>query len=106
MVNREALWQILRMHDVGGKLLNGIKSMYFNNKSCVRVRGSESECFRIDSGVRQRFIMSPWFFYVYMDVLLKEVKMGRGRRGMRFQEEGRDWRLFGLLYADDLYADD
>ena len=26
-VNREALWQVLRMYDVGGKLLGGIKSM-------------------------------------------------------------------------------
>ena len=25
--NREALWQELRIHDVGGKLLSGIKSM-------------------------------------------------------------------------------
>ena len=24
---REALWQVLRMYDVGGKLLGGIKSM-------------------------------------------------------------------------------
>ena len=29
-VNREALWQILRIYDVGGKLLNGIKNMYVN----------------------------------------------------------------------------
>ena len=26
-VNREALWQVLRMYDVGGKLLGGTKSM-------------------------------------------------------------------------------
>ena len=26
-VNREALWQVLRMYDVIGKLLNGIKSI-------------------------------------------------------------------------------
>ena len=26
-INREALWQVLRMYD-GGKLLNGIKSMF------------------------------------------------------------------------------
>ena len=26
-VNREALWQELRMYDMGSKLLNGIKSM-------------------------------------------------------------------------------
>ena len=27
-VNREALWQVLRMYNVGSKLLGGIKSMY------------------------------------------------------------------------------
>ena len=27
-VNREAIWQVLRMYDVGGKLLNVIKSIY------------------------------------------------------------------------------
>ena len=42
-VNREALWQLLRMYDVGGKLLNGIKSMYVNSLACV------GEYFRIDS---------------------------------------------------------
>ena len=50
--NREALWQVLRMYDVGGKLLNGIKSMYVNSLACVRVKGSESEYFRTDSDVR------------------------------------------------------
>ena len=32
-VNREALGQVLRMYDVIGKLLNGIKSMYVNSQS-------------------------------------------------------------------------
>ena len=45
-VNRE----VLRMYNVGGKLLSGIKSMYVNSVDCVRLKGSE--CFRIDSGVR------------------------------------------------------
>ena len=39
--------------------------------------------------------------YTYVDALMKEVKMGMGRRGMRFLEDGREWRLPGLLYADD-----
>ena len=33
---------------------------------------------------------------------MKELKIGMGRRGVRFQEEGREWRLPGLLYADEL----
>ena len=55
------------MYDVEGKLLNGIKSMYIDSSACVRIKGGESEEFRIDSGVRQRSIMSPWLFNVYMD---------------------------------------
>ena len=48
--NRGALWQVPRMYDVGGKLLNRIKSMYFNSLVCEE---DERECFRVDSGVRQ-----------------------------------------------------
>ena len=37
-INREALWQVLRMYDVGGKLLNDIKTTYVNSLVCVRVK--------------------------------------------------------------------
>ena len=77
-VNREALWQLLIMYDVGGKQLKGIKSMYVNSLPSVRVKGGESECFRIDSGVRQGCIICHWLFNVYMDTVMKEVKMGIG----------------------------
>ena len=42
MVNREALWQVLRMYDVRGKLLDGIKSIYVDSLACVRVKGGDS----------------------------------------------------------------
>ena len=41
-VNREALWEVLRMYDVGGKLLNGISSVYVNSLTNVRIKGCES----------------------------------------------------------------
>ena len=50
--------------------------------------------------MRQGCIKSPWLFNVYMDGVMKKV--GMGRRGVSFLEEGREWRLPGLLYADDL----
>ena len=46
--HKEALSQVLRMYDVGGKLLNGIKSMYVKSLTCVTVKEGESNCFRID----------------------------------------------------------
>ena len=63
-----------------GKLLSGIKSMYTDSLSCIRVKGGESEWFRIDSGVRQGCIMSPWLINVYTDVVMKKVTMRVGRR--------------------------
>ena len=45
--------------------------------------------------------MSPWLFNVYMEAVMKEVEKGMGRREVRFLE-GREWKLPGLLYTDDL----
>ena len=66
---------MLRMYDAGSNLLGAIKSIYIDSLACVRVKWGESERFRI---------MSPWLFNVYMDVVTKKVKMGMGRRGVRF----------------------
>ena len=46
--------------------------------------------------------MSPWLFNVYMYGGMKEVKMGMGRKRVKFLEDGREWRLPDLFYADDL----
>ena len=51
-----------------------------------------SEGFRVESGVRQDYIMSPWLFNVYMDGVMK----GENGDG----EEGIEWRLSEPLYAE------
>ena len=47
-------------------------------------------------------ITLAWLFNVYMDAVMKELKTGMGRGGVRLPKEGRGWILLGLLYADDL----
>ena len=59
--------------------MSEINSIYVDSSSCVRLKGDESERCMIDSGVRQGCIMSPWLFNVYMDAVMKEVKMGMER---------------------------
>ena len=51
-VNREALWQVLRMYDEGNKQLGEIENMYVGSLVCARVKGDESEWLRRDNGVR------------------------------------------------------
>ena len=87
-VNREAIRQALRIYDVTGKRLNGIKSICTNSLICVMVKWSESECFTIESGVRQSCILYPCLLNVYMNPVMKEVKREMGRMGVRFLEEG------------------
>ena len=101
-VNKEALGQVLGMCELYGKVWNGIKSIYVNSLACARRKGGASECFRMDNVVRQGSIMSPWLFTVYIDTVMKEVKLGIGRMRRRFLKEEREWRLPGLLYANDL----
>ena len=66
----------------GCKLLKGINSVYVNGRVCARVKGYESECFRIDSGVRHVCTMSPWLFNVYIYRRSEEgVENGNGEEG-------------------------
>ena len=43
------------------------------------------------------------FQCIYMDVVMEEVKMGMERKEVSFLKEWREWKLPGLLYADDLF---
>src|SRR5678816_2255825 len=85
-VNREALWQVLVIYSVGGRLLNGIKRMYDDSETCVRINGVKSDWFSINSGVRQGCVMSPWFFNLCMDWVLKELKLSVTGNGVRIME--------------------
>ena len=46
----------------------------------LRIKGWESECFRMDSSVRQMCIMSPWLF---------NVESGDGEEGSEISRGGK-----------------
>src|SRR5678815_2244244 len=100
--DREARWQVLVIYGVGGRLLNGIKSMYDDSEACVRINGVKGDWFGINSGVRQGCGMSPWLFNLYMDGVMKEFEVGMAGNVVRMMENGDEWRVPYLLYADDL----
>ena len=69
-------------------MLDGIKSMYVDSLTYVRVKLGETEWFSRDSGVRQGCSMSLWHINVYMGAVTKEVKMGMERKGSEIPGEG------------------
>ena len=72
---------MLRIYDVKGKLLNRIKSMYVNSVGCIEVKWSESECFRVDIGVRH----FPLAFQCVYGCIYEKSENGN-------LKEGREWR--------------
>ena len=61
-INKETLWKVMKIHDVGGKLLDEVNGMYVISLPYVKVKWVESERLRSDSGVRQGCSLSPWLF--------------------------------------------
>ena len=47
-INRQGMWQMLRVYRVGGKLLKAVQSFYVDSKACVRVGNDVSELFPVN----------------------------------------------------------
>ena len=74
-VDRDAMWNVLRLYGIGGRLLRGVRSLYVGSKACVRVENEVSEWFPVRVGLRQRCVMSPWLFSLYIDGVVREVNV-------------------------------
>ena len=85
-VNREALWQILRIDDIEGKFLSGTMSMYVNGLACVRGEGDVKECFKIESGVKQGCALSLQRVYGCSD---ERSESGDGNYGSNVSGGGK-----------------
>ena len=52
-IDRDAVWNVLRLNGIGGRLLRGVKSLYVGSKACVRVGNEVSEWFPLRVGLKQ-----------------------------------------------------
>ena len=67
------MWNVLRLNGIGGRLLQGVRSLYVGSKACVRVGNEESEWFPVRVGLRQGCVMSPWLFNLYIDGVVYSI---------------------------------
>ncbi len=54
----------------------------------MRVNGELSESFKVEVGVRQGCVMSPWLFNIYMDRCIREMKFRVRDLGARLNVRG------------------
>ena len=87
----------MRDTGVSGKLFIAIKALYNSVTSCVRINGSLTEWFEVNTGLRQGCSLSPVLFNLFINDLATKIKaLDLG------VDIGNGAKLGILLYADDV----
>ena len=94
---REALWHKLISNGIQGKILNVIKNLYAQIKSCVFLNGEKSEFFISTRGVRQGENLSPLLFSLFVNDIESEFL----KLGCSYINLDNFIRLMVLMYAAD-----
>ncbi len=100
-VDREALWNVLKIYGVGGQLMEGIKAFYREADGCAKVDEEFGDSFAVGVGVRQECVMSPWLFNIFMDGCMREMKVKVGKVDARLKLNGVDCSVAACLFVDD-----
>ena len=77
-------------------------SFHVDSRACVRVRNEVSEWFKINVGLRQGYLMSPWLFNIHVDGVFRNVNdrvIGKGLDLLTAY--GDRLEIHQLLFAED-----
>ncbi len=83
-----ALWDVLKVYGVRGKLLDAVKPLSKDAFTCTKISGETSEYFVIKVGLEAVCDMSPRVLNIYMDHVMREMKGKVGEFGVRMYSEG------------------
>eukprot|EP01068_Selenidium_serpulae_P019253 Selendium_serpulae@DN6517_c2_g1_i10.p1 len=113
-LNRPALYAILKHYGVLNELVELIKELHTDTSLKVKVEGETSEPFGVTTGVKQRCVMAPMLFNVYIDYILRRVVSSAEEKGLEYEFDTEynfrrpHWkgskhriRLTHVLFADD-----
>ena len=90
------LWRRLVKHGIRGKLLNVIKSMYSQIKSCIKFRGQYSDFYHCYKGLVQGEALSPLIFSLFTNDIETDL-LHNNIQPLDIHEVN----VFLLMYADD-----
>ena len=96
-VDRETMCKLLRLYGVPEKIISLIRCIFRDMSGRIAHAGQQSESFEVKTGVRQGCLLSPFFFLLIIDWIMKITTTGRNN--------SIQWTLWTQL--DDLdFADD
>jgi hypothetical protein len=76
--------------------------MYEDTMVCLRIGRKLGRKFKVDVGLRQGCVNSPWLFNIFIDGVVAVVNARVMQRRVAITGDGGDeWQLNQMLYADE-----
>ena len=92
---RKALWKMMIAIGIDPKIVRIVEALYDDTECAVVIDGQLTERFSVDIGVRQRSLLSPTMFNIFLEFVMKEV------RDLDDTLNLRDTFCADIRYADD-----
>ena len=70
-VDRNKLFEILKLHGIPDKIISAIKVLYTDTSSTILTRDGETPAFSISSGILQGDTLAPFLFIIVVDYVMR-----------------------------------
>ena len=96
-VDHNKLWKILQEMGIPDHLTCLLRNLYAGQEATVRIGHGTTDWFQIGKEVRQGCILSPCFFNLYAEYIMRNAGLDEAQAGIK--TAGRN--INNLRYADD-----
>ena len=96
-VDHNKLWKILQEIGIAYHLTYLLRNPYAGQEATLRTGHGTTDCFQIGKGVHQGCILSPCFFNLYAEYIMRNAGLEEAQAGIKIA--GRN--INNLRYADD-----
>ena len=96
-VDHKTLWNTLRDMGIPEHLIVLLNNLYNEQQASVRTEFGDSEHLKIEKGVRQGCILSPYLFNLYAERIMREIDLEQYANGVKLG----GLNITNLRYADD-----
>uniref|UniRef100_W5NA41 Reverse transcriptase domain-containing protein n=1 Tax=Lepisosteus oculatus TaxID=7918 RepID=W5NA41_LEPOC len=96
-IEHDKLWKALQELGVPAHLIQLIRSFFKDREATVRTQHGDTKWFKIEKGVRQGCILSPFLFNLYAEIIMRKSDLEELEIGVKIGGRNID----NLRYADD-----
>ena len=96
-MDHDKLWKILQEMVIPDHFTWLLRNLYTGQEATVRTGQGTTDCFQIEKGVCQGYILSPCLFNLYAEYIMQNARLDESQTGMKFVQRN----INNFRYTDD-----